>query len=197
MPARDAELVRIAAEMFRRRGYDATSVSDLAAAFGITKGSVYHYIDSKEDLLFRICKAAHDDAHPIIEAVERMEGPAIARLEHFLRETATSNARNVANIAVYYRDLGRLTGDRKATISLERRRYEQLLVRLIEEGKVAGEIDPAMPTKVVSANLLAQVIWLYTWYREDVGPPPDELGRWVARLALDGVAPPRRGPRRR
>lgn len=196
VPARDGELIRIAAEMFRRQGYDATSVSDLANAFGITKGSVYHYIDSKDDLLYRICKAAHDDARPIIEAVESMEGPALARLEHFLRETAASNARNVANIAVYYRELGRLTGERKARIVRERRRYEELLVRLIEEGKAAGEIDPALPTRVVSANLLAQVIWLYTWYREDRDPSPEELGRTVARLALDGLAPARRPARR-
>lgn len=191
VPARDAELIRMAAEIFRRKGYDATSIADLGNAFGVTKGSIYHYIDSKEDLLYRICKAAHDDAAPIIDEVEAMEGSPLERLERFLRETAASNARNVVNIAVYYRELGRLTGERRASIARDRTRYEALLLRLIEEGKAAGEITDTIPTRVIATNLLAQVIWHYTWYREETGPPADELGAHVARLALDGLRPAR------
>jgi TetR/AcrR family transcriptional regulator, cholesterol catabolism regulator len=188
VPARDAELLRVAARIFRTKGYDATSVADIGCALGITKGSVYHYIDSKEDLLFRICKSVHDDANVVIERVEAMEGSPLERLSSYLCQTAASNARNVTEIAVYYHEYARLTGARRAAIVRERRRYEALLVRLIEDGKATGEIDDAVPTRVVSANLLAQVIWLYTWYREASGPAPEELGAEIARLALDGIA---------
>ena len=173
--------------MFRTKGYDATSLSDIARAFGITKASLYHYIGSKEDLLYRICKASHDDALPIIEAVESSDAPPLVRLEHFLRATVASNARNVANIAVYYHDFNRLTGENRTSILRERRRYQDLLVRLVDEGKGAGEIDVRIPTAVICANLLAQVIWLYTWYREDQGPSPDQLGASIADLALTGI----------
>ena len=191
-PAREGELLRVAAGIFRTKGYDATSLTDIAHAFGITKASLYHYIDSKEDLLYRICRAAHDDALPVIEEVESSDGPPLVRLEHFLRETVASNARNVANIAVYYHDFNRLTGARRTSILRERRRYQDLLVRLVDEGKRAGEIDATVPTPVICSNLLAQVIWLYTWYREDKGPSPDELGAAVAQLALTGLARPPR-----
>lgn len=192
MPAREGELLRVAAGIFRTKGYDAASLTDIAHAFGITKASLYHYIDSKEDLLYRICRAAHDDALPVIEEVESSDGPPLVRLEHFLRETVASNARNVANIAVYYHDFNRLTGARRTSILRERRRYQDLLVRLVDEGKRAGEIDATVPTPVICSNLLAQVIWLYTWYREDKGPSPDELGAAVAQLALTGLARPPR-----
>ena len=190
-PAREEELLHVAAGIFRAKGYDPTSLTDIAQAFGITKASLYHYIDSKEDLLYRICRAAHDDTLPVIEEVEASDAPPRARLEHFLRATVASNARNVVNIAVYYHDLNRLTGARRTSILRERRRYQDLLVRLVDEGKQAGEIDADIPTTVICANLLAQVIWVYTWYREDQGLPPDELGAAVARLALDGVSRPR------
>jgi TetR/AcrR family transcriptional regulator, cholesterol catabolism regulator len=191
-PAREGELLRVAASMFREHGYDATSISDIALAFGITKASLYHYIDSKEDLLYRICRAAHDDALPVIEDVESDDAPPLERLERFLRATVTSNARHVVNIAVYYHDFNRLTGERKSSILRERRRYHDLLVRLVDEGKRAGAIGTGVPTQVICANLLAQVIWIYTWYREDEGLPPEELGAAIARLALTGL--PRRTP---
>jgi AcrR family transcriptional regulator len=186
-PARDAELLRVAAGIFREKGYDPTSLADIAHAFGITKASLYHYIDSKEDLLYRICRAAHDDTLPVIEEVEASDAPPLVRLEHFLQATVASNARHVVNIAVYYHDFNRLTGERRTSILRERRRYQDLLVRLVDEGKQAGEIVDDVPTAVICANLLAQVIWLYTWYREDQGPSPDALGAAVARLALQGL----------
>ena len=191
VPAREGELLRVAAEMFRARGYDATSISDIALAFGITKASLYHYIDSKEDLLYRICRAAHDDTLPVIEEVESDDAPPLERLERFLRATAASNARHVVNIAVYYHDFNRLTGERKASILRERRRYQELLVRLVDEGKSTGEIVADIPTPLICANLLAQVIWIYTWYREDEGPSPDALGASVAHLAVAGLSPRR------
>src|SRR6186713_1041231 len=54
MPTRRAEICRTAAQIFRERGYDATSVSDIARALGITKAGLYHYFESKEELLFEI-----------------------------------------------------------------------------------------------------------------------------------------------
>ena len=104
-PAREGELLRVAAGIFRTQRYDATSLTDIAHAFGITKASLYHYIDSKEDLLYRICRAAHDDALPVIEA-----GRVLRCIRHSYGSSTTcgrrwlSNARNVANIAVYYHD---------------------------------------------------------------------------------------------
>ena len=133
-PAREGELLRVAAGIFRTKGYDPTSLSDIAHAFGITKASLYHYIDSKEDLLYRICRAAHDDALPVIEAVESSDAPPLVRLEHFLRATVASNARNVVNIAVYYHDFNRLTGARRTSILRERRRYQDLLSDLSTKG---------------------------------------------------------------
>ena len=196
MPARDAELLRVAAAMFQERGYATTAISDIGSALGIKKGSVYHYIDSKEDLLYRICKSVHDDADEVVEALEAMNGTALDRLEFYVREMAASNARNVTKIAVYYSEFSRLTVARRADIEREQQRHELLVQSLIEEGKRAGLISIGVATNVMAANLLAQLVWLYTWFREGRGLEPEELGAAIAALALDGVAT-RRAPKRR
>src|SRR5439155_12898680 len=57
---RRAEICRTAAQMIRERGFDATSVSDIARALGITKAGLYHYIRGKEALLFEIMSFGMD-----------------------------------------------------------------------------------------------------------------------------------------
>lgn len=51
---RRAAMCRTAAQLFRDRGFDATSVSDVARALGLTKAGLYHHFESKEALLFEI-----------------------------------------------------------------------------------------------------------------------------------------------
>ena len=187
-PARDAELLRVAAAMFQEHGYAATAISDIGQALGIKKGSVYHYIDSKEDLLYRICKSVHEDADEVVDALEAMDGTALDRLEFYVREMAASNARNVTKIAVYYSEFSRLTVARRADIEREQERHELLVQGLIDEGKRDGLISTRVATNVMAANVLAQLVWLYTWFREGRGLEPQELGAAIAALALDGVA---------
>ena len=69
---RDREVIDAAAKVFYRRGYADASVQDIADELGILKGSLYHYIDTKEDLLFRLLSETHDDVHAILDEVAEM-----------------------------------------------------------------------------------------------------------------------------
>src|SRR5258708_32676428 len=55
---RSEEVYRAALRLFREKGYHATSMQDIAAAVGLYKGSLYHYIGSKEDLLVQVFERA-------------------------------------------------------------------------------------------------------------------------------------------
>jgi TetR/AcrR family transcriptional regulator, cholesterol catabolism regulator len=187
-PARDGELLEVAAAMFRERGYADTAISDIAEALGIAKGSVYHYIRSKEDLLYRVCMAVHEDGNRVLRGAEEFGGSALERLEHYVRELTASNARNVVKIAVYYVEFRHLTGERRADIERERTAHGRFVRRLIDEAREAGEIDAAAPSQVIAANVLAQIVWPYTWYRTGKALSPEALGAAVAGLAIDGLA---------
>jgi AcrR family transcriptional regulator len=63
---RRREIIEAAAEIFHRKGYSETSVQDIAEAVGILKGSLYYYIDSKEDLLFQMLLEVHEGAKGIV-----------------------------------------------------------------------------------------------------------------------------------
>src|SRR6201995_4723103 len=87
MSARRAELTRIAARLFAERGYQGTSLADLADALGVQKPSLYHHIDAKEDLLWEVAwdgaEAFHaglDSVPPGLPATERIR---LALRAHF------------------------------------------------------------------------------------------------------------------
>src|SRR4051812_27611291 len=80
---RDQEVLDAAAKVFHTRGYADASVQDIADELGILKGSLYHYIDSKEDLLFRLLDETHDDVQKNLDEVAAL--PDLTPLER-LRE---------------------------------------------------------------------------------------------------------------
>src|SRR5256885_16857946 len=79
MSARREELTRIAARLFAERGYQGTSLADLAAELGVQKPSLYHHIASKEDLLWEVARAGAGAFHAALDAVPA-EAPAAERI---------------------------------------------------------------------------------------------------------------------
>jgi AcrR family transcriptional regulator len=72
--SQEARMIDVAARMFQERGYDATRLQDIADEVGLLKGSLYHYIDSKEDLLFRLLESVHVEVERILDEVAAVEG---------------------------------------------------------------------------------------------------------------------------
>src|SRR5215203_4085145 len=83
MTARRDELTRIAARLFAEKGYQGTSLADLADGLGVQKPSLYHHIDSKEDLLWEVAREGAAAFHGALDAVP--EGPAADRIRLALR----------------------------------------------------------------------------------------------------------------
>src|SRR5690554_5047669 len=83
-------IMYIAEKLFHKQGYAQTSMDDIARAAGLLKGSLYYYMDSKEDLLFRIVEDVHEVSRAQLDAARHQEGvPALARLLHFVEEQVT------------------------------------------------------------------------------------------------------------
>jgi AcrR family transcriptional regulator len=185
---RQREIIDAAAEIFHRKGYSETSVQDIAEAVGILKGSLYYYIDSKEDLLFQMLLEVHEDAKGIVEETAALEVSALERLRAYVQRHVEYNAHNLSKIAVYYHDFGLLTAKRKRAIMNQRRYYEEFVVGLIEEAKAEGTVDKAADPSLVANAIFGVVNWIYTWYRTSGSASPEYLGKLYAELVVNGVA---------
>jgi AcrR family transcriptional regulator len=194
---RAQDIVDAAAEIFHSRGYTETSVHDIAEAVGILKGSLYYYIDSKEDLLFQVLSDVHDGAAEIVEQVRAMDAPPLERLRTYVREHVAYNTRNITKIAVFYHDYRSLSEDRLAEIIERRGEFERFVRGLIEDAQAEGTVDASLDAKMASFALFGMMNWVYHWYRPDGPWRPDELGDLYAELAISGLTGPRGRTRRR
>ena len=103
---RDADVLAAATRVFARRGYADASVQDVADELGILKGSLYHYIKTKEDLLYWLLEAVHADVEEIrlqVAAAEDLN--PIERISLYVTEQVLYNLANLERISIYYHDL--------------------------------------------------------------------------------------------
>jgi AcrR family transcriptional regulator len=164
---RDREVLDAAAKVFFERGYSDASVQDVADELGILKGSLYHYIKTKEDLLFRLLEETHDQIYQVLVEVSGVEDLApLARLELYVRRQVEYNMDNLRRVSVYYHDLERLSPERRKRIISRRREHERWVVDLIEQAQASGEANPAVDATILSRCVFATIIWTYRWYRK-------------------------------
>ncbi|MHB1468328.1 MAG: TetR family transcriptional regulator [Solirubrobacteraceae bacterium] len=186
---REREILDAAARIFHRRGYANSSVQEIADAVGLLKGSLYYYIDSKEDLLFRMLLEVHEDARVIVDELDELEAPPLERLREYVRRHIEYNAANLTRIAVYYHDSKLLAPKRRAAILDQRKLYEDFLVGLIEEAQLSGELDPALSPSLLTNGILGVINWIYTWYKPNGAVTPARLGELYGEIVTSGIEP--------
>jgi AcrR family transcriptional regulator len=128
--------MQTAEQLFHDRGYAESSIEDIAQAVGILKGSLYYYMNSKEDLLYRIVIDVHESVDAKLEqACSRTDLPPLQRLLNFIEDQAAYNAKHVTQIAVYHHEWQRLEGKRHAETRERRRKQHVAVVGLLEEAQ--------------------------------------------------------------
>ena len=132
---RKTEILRAASNLFILQGYHATSLSEVASAVGLLKGSLYHHINSKEDLLTEI----------ILDAIEAAEANLICavKLGGGVEKILTSHLRYLScnpGLAVLLREAVRLPRLRRNAISRRLESYEEQMGEIIETGQRNGLI---------------------------------------------------------
>jgi AcrR family transcriptional regulator len=185
---RQSEILEAAARVFHEKGYEATSIQDIADAVGILKGSLYYYIDSKEDLLYEILERAHEEALQNVEQVSEVEGGALARIRAFVELHLAFNARNLVRMGVFFHDFRSLGDERLAVILEARRSYERFLRELIRDGQAEQVVCPDVDPKLAAVAILGMTNWIYHWYSPDGERSAAEIARVFGDLAVAGLA---------
>jgi AcrR family transcriptional regulator len=173
-----------AVQLFNERGYEATSMGDLADRLGITKSSIYHHVSSKEQLLRMAVDRALDGLFAAADEVRAMEGPAIQRLEHLVRRSVLLLADRVEFVTLLLRVRGNTAVEREAL--LRRREFDSRVTELAVMAKVEGDLRPDVDPATAGRLLFGMVNSLTEWYRPDRGNAA-ALAETVTAIAFEGL----------
>jgi AcrR family transcriptional regulator len=185
---RDDEVIDVAAQLFFERGYANASVQDVAEALGILKGSLYYYIDTKEDLLYRLLEQVHDDFDAVLDEWVVAQGlEPLERLTGYVRSAVDYNTENLARMSVYYHEMDRLSTDRRALMLGRRRRHIAFVTAWIEEAQRAGVADASADSRLTANFVFGSLIWIYRWYRPHGTVPRELVAAACAQFILGGV----------
>jgi AcrR family transcriptional regulator len=185
---RDADVIAAATKVFYERGYADATVQDVADELGILKGSLYHYIDTKEDLLYRLLVEVHEEVDEILqEVVARSDLGPLERLALYVRLQVDYNARNLAKVAVYHHDFDLLGEARRREVYARRHEHEAVITNLIVEAQQTGDADATLDAETVAKCIFGTVIWMYRWYRPRGKLKREDLVDTAERFILQGV----------
>ncbi len=185
---REAELVATATRLFRERGFHATSMQDLGEALAMNRGSLYHYISSKDDLLWAILNRALDLLEERVTPALRGPGTPTQRLANGIHAHLGVAADHAHELSLIQIELRSLAPQRRAELIARRDAYEAKWREVIAEGIAAGELRE-LDVRLAGIGILSACNWFTQWYRPDGPLSHDQIADAFADLFLGGLRP--------
>jgi AcrR family transcriptional regulator len=180
-------LLDTARTLFAEKGFEGASVQDVVTAAGVTKGAMYHYFSSKDDLLYEIY------ARVLRMQMERLEKFAVQELpvEERVRAAATdvvaTTVENIASMTIFFRSLHQLSEEKQKEVRRERRRYHETFRDMIVEGQRAGVFRADVSAELAVDYFFGSVHHLPMWWRPRGRLSGVEVGRSFADLFVSGL----------
>ena len=168
------KITKVAASLFAQKGYNGVGVAEIGAASGFGRGTLYHHIESKEDLLHEIASQYISD---LVQSGHRIaiEYPdPIQRLKALSRHLMAVISSSLAEIVVCFREVQSLTGSRHHDVMCMHAEYQQIWSKTIEEGvqqNVFREVD-----KIAVKGLLGMYFYSCLWLKPDGLQSPEDIG---------------------
>lgn len=182
-------LLAAATKLFADKGFDRASVQEIVAAAGVTKGAMYHYFGSKDDLLSEIYGRVLRLQTEQLERVAATGAPVGDRLRQAATDVVVSTIENLDDTKIFLQSVHLLAPDKGRAVRASRRHYHERFRALIEEGQREGVFRADRPADIVVDFFFGSVHHLGAWYRAGGKLSAREVGAHYAGLLLDALRP--------
>lgn len=183
-----AELIEVATQVFYEKGYDGASLQDIADRLGMLKGSLYYYIQSKEDLLFDVISTVHRDGLAVVRARADVDGTPLEKLESVIVGHVEHTCRNLVPTAVFLHELSALPDDRRKEVLGSEHAYQGVFRDLIEQAQSQGDVRADLDPRLAALSVLGSTNWVYRWFRPGGAFTPEQIGAEMAEMSIRGIA---------
>lgn len=176
-------ILRVATEVFARKGYHRASIRDISKATGVSLSGLYYYVESKEELLFRIQAHSFETVlRNLDELLRDVEDPN-RKLRLLIENHLRFFVGNMKEMKVLSHEAESLNGEHRRRVHEQKRRYSHVCMEILEELRPE---DSPIDTRVATFSLFGMMNWIYNWYRPDRDVPVEELAADMSHLFLRG-----------
>jgi AcrR family transcriptional regulator len=177
-----------AVALFSQRGFDATSVHEIVERARVTKGAMYHYFRSKDDLLYEICHVLISRQLADLDRILAADQSLPDTIRSVVVDLVESTAARLEEVAIFAREMHRFAENRRAELRAYRRRYHDAFRDLIARGQKDGVLAWTTSPDTVTLIVFGIVNQLPQWYRPDGAKSPRQLADEIADFVLAGLA---------
>ncbi len=185
--SRKEQVIRKAAELFREKGYAASSMRDLAQKLGIEAASLYSHIKSKEEILQSLCFDMAAEFRRSLDEVEKLPVNAGEKLSRGIIGHIQVMAKDLTASAVFMNEHRHLSQPHLREFLLLRINYINRFKLIIEDGVKSGEFKPSIDRKLAVMTLFSSLNWMPMWYDPSSAIDSGELGKQLADMLVNGL----------
>ncbi|MBN8232196.1 TetR family transcriptional regulator [Corallococcus macrosporus] len=181
-------ILETAARLICERGYEGTSMQEIAAACRMTKAGLYHHIQNKEQLLFAIMNYGMDVFEEQVLAPVQDVADPVERLRQCMRHNIhlVTSGRSKEVIIILH-EHATLTGEAREYIDRRKKRYVRFLEDAFAEanrlGRLRGVVDPT----VAAFSFLGMILWVYKWFKPDGRLSEEQIADGMVELLFPGA----------
>jgi TetR/AcrR family transcriptional regulator, cholesterol catabolism regulator len=179
------KILSSAARIFSRKGYDKTSLEEIAAGLKLSKASLYHYVHSKEELLYLVQLQAIEEARDNLKRVLSSADDPVEKL----RRAITSHVAIITQphvIGAFRQQEQALTLKWRREIIAAREDFERQLQSIVREGITAGVFQTG-DWKMATMAILGALNWTVRWYSSQGRLTVAEIGDFMVAFLLPGL----------
>lgn len=176
-------ILRVAEDLFYRRGFTVTTISDIVQELGVTKPFLYYYFRSKNEIFETLCWRASHACLTAMHCDAADTRPAIDRLREGLHRFAIANITYFKSGTFAYREGGALQPAFQKKLRTMARRFYSELRALLEEARDDGELD-FDDVKLTALAIGSIAGFMYTWYKPEGRLSPADMVEEMTRILL-------------
>lgn len=181
----EGEILRAAAETFSDRGYQATTLDDIASAARISRATFYSYFPSKDELLRRMYTQVIATTQETVERIASENISAPEKLRRIIRFLVSYIGSHKPLIQVFFSELFSLSSTMTQSVSRANRALWEVIERIVDEGIQAGIFISLHPRRFTYL-LLGACNWTHRWYRPGGEWTPDTIAEEIIHVLEGG-----------
>ena len=184
---RRVQIGKAAASVFNKKGYLETNMDDIAAAAKLSKGGLYHYFSSKDEILFFILDSYMDIVLEDLDDQVRVRRDSTSKIQFIIERHIDLYANHISEAKTLLHDAHCLSAEHHKRISAKERDYYRLVIGVLSEFFEGSAYVKRDELKALAFVLFGMCNWTYHWYDPKRPIKPNELSKIIWTVFLRGI----------